>query len=129
MEKYLLSAALWCQWHWIARLWTTTKSPVLDVYLLNCCVESIDDWLSSKKKRPILAQWMKVSHTQIPGFYLVKCYSYSVVTENMVCLNIYYKSFSLTKNVKVEFSRWSLQFHMYNVPGNSCPLQREPWTT
>lgn len=48
----------------IAKLWTTTKSTVLDVYLLNCCVESIDDWLSSKKKRrPILAQCMKVSHT------------------------------------------------------------------
>lgn len=37
----------------------------------------------------------------------------------MIYLNIYYKSFSLTKNVKVEFSGWSLQFHMYNVPGNS----------
>lgn len=69
----------------------------LDVYLLNCCVESIDDWLLSKKKRPILAQCMKVSHTSIPAFYLVKCYTYSVVTEDMVYLNIYYKSFSLTK--------------------------------
>lgn len=38
------------------------------------------------------------------SFYLVKCYTYSVVTEDMIYLNIYYKSFSLTKNVKVEFS-------------------------
>lgn len=38
------------------------------------------------------------------SFYLVKCYTYSVVTEDMMYLNIYYKSFSLTKNVKVEFS-------------------------
>lgn len=77
----------------------------MDVYLLTAVLKVLmTDWLLSKKKRPILAQCMKVSHTQIPAFYLVKCYSYSVVTENMVYLNIYDMSFSLTKNVKVEFS-------------------------
>lgn len=72
---------------------------------LTCCVESIDGWLHLKQEEtntiPVYGGFSYLSS----AFYLVKCYTYSVVTEDMVCLNICSQSFSLTKNVKVQLSR------------------------
>lgn len=65
--------------------------------LLNCCVESIGDCLHLKQEETSATTVYEGFSSLSSAFYLVKCYTCSVVTEDMVCLNICSKSFSLTK--------------------------------
>lgn len=65
--------------------------------LLNCCVESIGNWLHLKQEETSTTAVYEGFSSISSAFYLVKCYTRSVVTEDMGCLNICSKSFSLTK--------------------------------